>query len=65
VAFWIACSAGQREAAALLASHGADIDWVSPWDGLTPLDVAENGGATGLAVWLGAQGARPAADLAG
>jgi uncharacterized protein len=65
VAFWIACAAGQREAAELLASHGADIDWVSPWDGLTPLDVAENGGATGLAVWLRAQGARSAADLAG
>lgn len=39
-AFWGACAGGQLAAAKLLAEHGADTNWVSSWDGLTPLQAA-------------------------
>jgi hypothetical protein len=38
--FWAACHGGQRATAQLLLVAGADRDWVSDWDGLTPLDAA-------------------------
>lgn len=37
-------------------------DWISTWDGLTPLDAATREGHDGLATWLKARGARPASD---
>jgi hypothetical protein len=39
-AFWGACAGGQLAAAQLLADNGADVHWVSTWDGLTPLEAA-------------------------
>ena len=39
-AFWGACAGGQLVAAQFLAGKGADVNWVSTWDGLTPLEAA-------------------------
>ncbi len=39
-AFWGACAGGQLATAKFLAGRGADINWVSSWDGLTPLEAA-------------------------
>jgi ankyrin repeat protein len=63
MAFWYACHGAQPGAADLLLRHGADIDWISPWDGLTPLDAAVRSGADELARWLRVRGARTAAVL--
>ena len=60
-ALWYACHGGQRETAERLLGLGAGLDWVSTWDGLTPLDAARRSGADDLAGWLAEQGARPAA----
>jgi ankyrin repeat protein len=55
--FWYACHGGQLEAAQLLHARGAPLDWVSPWDGLTPLDAAARSEAADVVEWLRAQGA--------
>jgi len=39
-AFWGACAGGQLATARLLAQRGADTNWVSSWDGVTPLEAA-------------------------
>ena len=62
-AFWGACHGGQRACAEYLLDRGADIDWVPPWEPLTPLDAAVRGGAGDLAGWLRDRGARTAAEL--
>jgi uncharacterized protein len=62
-AFWGACHGGQRRCAEYLLDRGADLDWVPPWEPLTPLDAAVRGGADDLADWLRARGARTAAEL--
>jgi uncharacterized protein len=62
-AFWGACHGGQRACAEYLLDRGADIDWVPPWESLTPLDAAARSGADHLAAWLRSRGARPAAEL--
>ena len=62
-AFWGACHGGQRGCAEYLLDRGADIDWVPPWEPLTPLDAAARSGADDLVGWLRARGARPAAEL--
>jgi len=62
--FWGACHGGQRGTAEYLLSRGADLSWVG-WDGLTPLDAAERHGATDLANWLRALGARSATAASG
>lgn len=65
-AFWGACHGGQLEAARVLHERGADLDWIPPWEELTPLDAArrsvrENGtGAHDLLAWLVERGARSA-----
>jgi hypothetical protein len=61
IAFWCACHGGQRAAAEYLLARGGVRDWVSPWDGLTPLDAARRSEATEVVQWLealGAQGAK-------
>jgi ankyrin repeat protein len=62
-AFWHACRAGQREAAAFLLQHGAELNWIG-WDHLTPLDAAKKNSHTELAAWLLAQDAKTARELA-
>jgi ankyrin repeat protein len=56
-AFWYACHGGQRATAELLLDRGADVNWVAPWDGLTPLGAAVRSGADELAAWLRERGA--------
>ena len=57
VAFWCACHGGQRESAERLLAAGANLNWVSSWDGLTPLEAARRSGAKELVQWLIGQGA--------
>jgi uncharacterized protein len=57
-AFWGACHGGHRDVAEYLLDRGADINWVG-WDDLTPLDVAQRSGASGLVAWLLLLGAEP------
>ena len=59
-AFWGACHGGQRQCAEYLLGQGADLNWVPPWEPLTPLDAARRDEATGLALWLREQGAKSA-----
>ena len=61
-AFWYACHGGQRRAAAYLLERGADLNWVSAWDGLTPYDAAVRSEALELAAWLRSRGAVSARD---
>jgi uncharacterized protein len=57
VAFWCACHGGQRETAEYLLDNGAQLNWISPWDRLTPLDAARRAGADELVTWLRGKGA--------
>ncbi len=59
-ALWYAAHGGRQEVAEFLVGRSADIDWVAPWDGLTPLDAARRSHAGALAEWLRAQGAASA-----
>jgi hypothetical protein len=67
-AFWAACHGGQLATAQRLLAAGADISWVAPWDGLTPLDAARRSASDGVATWqevadwLVDQGAQPASE---
>ncbi|KHL97542.1 ankyrin [Paenibacillus sp. IHB B 3415] len=63
VAFWCACHGGQRGAAEYLLDRKADINWISVWDGLTPLDAAQRNAATELVHWLQGLGAKSATGL--
>lgn len=66
-AFWGACHGGQLATAAFLYQRGADLDWVPPWENLTPLDAAlrshrDNGvDAQPLIDWLRERGAHAGA----
>lgn len=62
-AFWGACHGGQQQCAAYLLDRGADLNWIPPWEELTPLDAAQRSGAVELVGWLRAEGARSAAEL--
>lgn len=63
VSFWCACHGGQPSAASYLLDRGADLNWVSVWDELTPLDAAVRAGADELVAWLRDRGAQAASDL--
>jgi ankyrin repeat protein len=62
-AFWGACHGGQRTTAEYLLARGADVNWLPPWERLTPLDAAVRSEATDLADWLRGHGALRAAAL--
>jgi ankyrin repeat protein len=62
-ALWFACHGGQRGVAEYLLDLGAALNWVPPWEQLTPLDAAERSEAGELAEWLRARGARRASEL--
>jgi ankyrin repeat protein len=62
-AFWGACHGGRQQCAELLLDHGADLNWVPPWENVTPLDGAEREHADELARWLRDRGAKPATEL--
>lgn len=63
-AFWGACHGGQLPAAQYLHARGANMNWVPPWEDLTPLDAAVRSNeqnsthANDLVRWLKDQGAR-------
>lgn len=58
--FWNACHGGQLAAAEYLLARGADLNWLAPWSGQTPLDIAERAGRSDLASCLREKGARRA-----
>lgn len=60
--FWGACHGGRRRCAELLLVRGADLNWIPPWENLTPLDAARRSDAGDLVRWLRGRGARSAAD---
>lgn len=60
VAFWCACHGGHMDAAQVLLARGADLDWASPWDQLTPLDAAEREHHADVVAWLRSLGATSA-----
>ncbi|MBW7475563.1 ankyrin repeat domain-containing protein [Paenibacillus oenotherae] len=62
VAFWCACHGGQRQTAEYLLQQGAELNWISVWDGLTPLDAAKRSSAAELMQWLASQGAKSASE---
>jgi ankyrin repeat protein len=62
-ALWASCHGGQQPTAEYLLHLRADLNWVAPWDGLTPLDAARRSGADDLALWLVEHGAKPATEL--
>lgn len=62
-AFWGACHGGQHESAVYLLNHNAEINWVPPWENLTPLDAADRSNANELINWLRLHGARSFTDL--
>jgi len=61
-AFWGACHGGQRRCAEYLLDRGADLNWVPPWEQLTPLDAAERSDAAELVRWLRGRGADSASE---
>ncbi|MEC0124437.1 ankyrin repeat domain-containing protein [Paenibacillus pabuli] len=63
VAFWCACHGGQLQSAEYLLEQGAELNWISVWDGLTPLDAAKRSSAAELIQWLASQGAKSANEL--
>ena len=62
-AFWGACHGGQQRAAEYLLDRGADLNWIPPWERLTPHDAAERRGAGELVEWLRRRGAKSASEL--
>ncbi|MCD1261408.1 ankyrin repeat domain-containing protein [Paenibacillus athensensis] len=63
VAFWCACHGGQRHSAEYLLERGAELNWISVWDGLTPLDAAQRSATGDLVQWLHNRGAKSAKEL--
>lgn len=63
VAFWGACHGGRRGCAEYLLDKGAEINWLPPWEPLTPLDAALRNGFSDLADWLRDRGGKSAAQL--
>jgi uncharacterized protein len=59
-AFWHACAGGQRRAAELLRSKGADLNWVPNYAKGTPLDAASSLGTRrqNVIAWLRGLGAQ-------
>lgn len=62
-ALWYACHGGQQALAEYLLDRGAELNWISTWDGLTPLDAARRSEADELVAWLRSRSAQSAAEL--
>ncbi|MGH3931954.1 MAG: ankyrin repeat domain-containing protein, partial [Pseudonocardiaceae bacterium] len=63
-AFWGACHGGRRRCAEYLLDRGAELNWIPPWENLTPLDAAAREHADELVRWLRDRGARSATEIA-
>ena len=61
--FWNACRGGHRNTAEYLLDHGANINWLPPWDRVSPLDGAGQSGNTELVEWLKSKGAKSAKQM--
>lgn len=57
-AFWNACRGSQLQMAKFLHEHGADINFLAPWCGHSPLDEAKKQKVTDLVKWLESLGAK-------
>ena len=64
-ALWFACHGGQLDAARRLHAAGADVNWIPPWEHVSPLDAARRSGAFDVLTWLHGLGARSAESLLG
>ncbi len=62
-AFWGACYGGRQQVAEYLLDRGAEVNWIPPWENLTPLDAAARENAGELVRRLRGRGARSAAEL--
>lgn len=62
-AFWGACHGGQQFCAQYLLDRGAKLNWIPPWEELTPLDAAQRSNAGALVRWLRDLGAESAREL--
>jgi hypothetical protein len=62
-AFWGACHGGRQQVAEYLLDRGAEVNWIPPWENLTPLDAAARGNAGELVRRLRDRGARSATEL--
>lgn len=62
-AFWGACHGEQQRCVEYLLARGADLNWIPPWEELTPLDAAQRSEAGELAQWLCDRGAKSATEL--
>lgn len=62
-ALWYAGHGGQQMIAEYLLERGAELNWISSWDELTPLDAARRSGADDLVEWLRSRGAKSTAEL--
>jgi ankyrin repeat protein len=62
-AFWGACHGGRLPCAQYLLERGADLNWIPPWEPLSPVEAAEREGADELAQWLRTRGAKSAVEL--
>ncbi|MGH3916461.1 MAG: ankyrin repeat domain-containing protein [Pseudonocardiaceae bacterium] len=61
-ALWGACHGGRQRCAEYLLGQGADLNWIPPWENVTPLDAARREGADELVRWVREQGARSATE---
>jgi uncharacterized protein len=62
-AFWSSCHGGRQACAQFLLKQGAELNWVPPWEPLTPLDAANREGANDLVRWLRDNDAKSASEL--
>jgi ankyrin repeat protein len=60
---WAACQGGSESCARVLLERGAQINWLPPWENLTPLDAAEREGADELVSFLRAHGGKAFSEL--
>ena len=64
-AFWSACHGGQLLVAQRLHDAGAAVDWIPPWENMTPLDAARRSEAFDVLTWLHGLNARSAEHIIG
>ena len=64
-AFWSACHGGQLGVAQRLHAAGADVDWIPPWEQISPLDAARRSEAFDVLTWLQGLRARSAEAITG
>lgn len=64
-ALWSACHGGQLEVAERLHAAGADLNWIPPWENVSPLDAARRSEAFDVLTWLHGHGAKSAEAIAG